>query len=277
MSVRRKKKEQNKMKKLMIAAAAAAMIAGVNASTCSEGTGPEPTTCAVQTLVYQWQFKGKAGTGVVIKDSETIKGVGGSCVEGKDTVIPSCEVVRVPGSLALVGYSYLCDAECYAFEPNKQNMLVTPYKAQFYGTKPLKSLVAPYRGKNFIKQIDVAHVIGKAASQYELAGVAEFDFPAEDIGQKYTLTFAGFGSYDKKNLRVKSVSGNFAGLQTPPRYPKVGCDGQLCPTATWWECCPLEFSAYASDPSVAYGSWSVKYNSSAVKKFQGNANTYWVK
>ena len=266
------------MKKLMIAAAAAAMIGGAYAG-CTDEPGPDPKECGKQTLVYQWQFKGKTGAGALIKDSTEIKGTaGGSCTDGQGgSVIVDCEVVRVPGSLAIVAYSYLCDAECSAFEPASQNMLVTPTKAQFYATKPLKSLVVPYRGKNFIKVIDVAHVIGKKANQYELAGTAEFDFPADDIGQKYTLTFAGFGSYDQKNERVTSVSGNFAGLQTPPKYAKTGCGGEKCPSADWWNCCPLAYAGAPDDASVAYGSWSVKYNSSATKKFDVNASTYWVK
>lgn len=278
------------MKKLMIAAVAAAMIGGAYASTCSD-PGPDPIKpskgCGVQTLVYQWQFKGKTGAGAIIKESETtnIPGTqGGTCVDGTpaDKVVTgTCEVVRVPGSLAIVAYSYLCDAECNAFEPAAQNMLVTPFKSQYYATKPLKSLVAPYRLTSdkgtFIKAIDVAHVIGKKANQYELAGQAEFDFPADDIGQKYALTFAGFGSYDQKNERVTSVSGNFAGLQTPPRYAKTGCGGERCPPADWWNCCPLSFAGAPMDASVAYGSWSVKFNSSATKKFENNATAYWVK
>jgi hypothetical protein len=267
------------MKKLMIAAAAAAMIGGAYASTCSDPGPDAPKTCGVQTLVYQWQFKGKTGAGALIKESTKIEGTaGGSCSDGTgNTVITDCEVVRVPGSLAIVAYSYLCDAECSAFEPASQNMLVTPYKAQYYATKPLKSLVVPYRGKNFIKTIDVAHVIGKKANQYELAGTAEFEFDASDIGQKYSLYFAGFGSYDQKKERVSSVSGNFAGLQTPPRYAKTGCGGERCPAGDWWNCCPLAFAGQPLDASVAYGSWSVKFNSSATKKFETNASTYWVK
>lgn len=286
------------MKKLMIAAAAAAMIGGAYAALPGSCTDPtvkpdDPTNpCFTQTLVYQWQFKGKTGTGAIIRESETTKipgTQGGTCVDGEtpsELVSTTCEVIRVPGSLSIVAYTYLCKAECWAFEPGK-GMLTNPEKEQWYATKPLKSLVAPYRkakadieangGSYFIKQIDVAHVIGKSASQYELAGKVEFDFPINDIGQKYALTFAGFGSYDKKNLRVTSVSGNFAGTQTPPRYPKVGCDGLRCPPATYWECCPLQFSVFTEKPSVAYGTWSVKYNSSATKKFDTNYTNYWVK
>gem|GEM_PF-3195072 len=270
------------MKKLMIAAAAAAMIGGVYAdSTCAEPGTPGPcdsTSCAPQAWVYQWQFKGKTATGALIKGTTTTTSVsGGTCSEGSSSTVTTCgEAIRVPGSLAIVGYTYHCDVECYDFDAS----LLTPYKSQFYGTKPLKSEVEPYKvlGASFVKRVDVAHVIGKSASQYELAGQAEFDFgtaTGSDISQKYTLTFAGFGSYDKKYKRVKSVSGNFAGLQNPPRYAKTIC-GTRCPPADFWDCCCLTYAGLPTEDSVAYGSWSVKYNSSATKKLENNRH-WWVK
>ena len=260
------------MKKLMIAAAAAAMIGGVHAaSTCVDGETPS-AGCTVQTLVYQWQFKGKTGTGVIVNATKQVKEGGSSCVD--PTVTPgTAEVVRVPGSLALVGYSYLCDAECSTI----QSGLMNPTKAQYYSTAPLKSLIVPYRGQNFVKTIEIANVIGKNKSQYELAGTAEFVFPSTDIGQVYSLTFAGFGTYDKKNQRVSSVSGNFAGTQTVPRYPKA-YNGVRCPGAGYWDCCSLYYVLGSEGaPSVAYGTWSMKYNAAASKKVSQNKTGYWVK
>lgn len=255
----------------MIAAVAAAMIGGVQASTCIDPTVPN-STCAPETLVYQWQFKGKTGSGVVVKVGETDGTAGGTCVDGGPGSTSS-EVIRVPGSLAIVGYSYLCDTECFTL----QTALMNPTKAQFYATKPLKSLVTPYKGENFISSIDIANVIGKSKTQYELAGTAQFVFPSTDIGQVYDLRFAGFGSYDKKNKRVNSVSGNFAGTQTVPRYSKT-FNGVRCPAAGYWDCCTLLYAAGSEGaPSVAYGSWSMKYNASAAKKLSANKTGYWAK
>ena len=259
------------MKKLMIAAAAAAMIGGAYAdSVCAEpgGVTPPDTSCKPQAWVYQWQFKGKTGTGALIK-GETIKGGvvdNGSCAEsGRNPDVVTCgEVVRVPGSLAIVAYSYICDKECYDLD----SALITPHASQYYGTKPLKSQLYT---DSFVQSIDVAHVIGKKANQYELAGTVAFNFT--DIGQKYTLVFAGFGSYDAKNRRMNSVSGNFAGLQDVPRYAKTfTCNGVTtrCPVADWYDCCTLGYAGLPAEYSVAYGSWSVKYNSSATKKLMAN-------
>ncbi len=269
------------MKKLMIAAAAVAMISAAQAvdgnansdsgSTCVDQPG-STAGCTVQTLVYQWQFKGKTGTGAIVNATKATSTSGSSCVDGSTTP-GTAEVIRVPGSLALVGYSYLCDAECYTI----QTGLMNPTKAQFYGTAPLTSLVLPYRGKNFITAIDVANVIGKSKTQYELAGTAKFEFPATDIGQTYDLRFAGYGTYDKKNQRVSSVSGNFAGTQTYPKYPKTYNDVR-CPGAGYWDCCSLLYVVGSeTQPGVAYGTWSMKYNSTASKKVSENKTGYWVK
>ena len=266
-----KKERKKQMKKVMIAAAVAVMIGAASASTCVDG-GSNPVGCTVQTLVYAWQFKGKTGTGVIVNATKETKEGGSSCVDG--SVTPgTAEVIRIPGSLALVGYSYLCDAECYTV----QTGLMNPTKAQFYSVKPLKSLIAPYRGQNFIQTIDVANVIGKSKSQYELAGTASFVFPSTDIGQTYDLRFAGFGSYDKKNQRPSSVCGSFAGTQTVPRYPKA-YNGTRCPGAGYWDCCTLLYVVGSEgSPSVAYGTWSMKYNAAASKKVSANKTGYWVK
>jgi len=260
------------MKKLMIAAAAAAMIAGVKAdSTCVDKEN-NPKGCTVQTLVYGWQFKGKTGNGVIVSATKAVKEAGSSCVDGTTTP-GTAEVIRVPGTLALVGYSYLCDAECSTI----QTGLMNPTKAQFYSTKPLTSLVIPYRGQNFIQTIDVANVIGKSKTQYELAGTAQFVFPATDIGQTYDLRFAGYGSYDKAHQRVSSVSGNFAGTQTYPKYPKT-YNGVRCPGAGYWDCCSLLYVAGSETaPGVAYGTWSMKYNAAASRAVSANKTGYWVK
>ena len=260
------------MKKLMIVAAVAAMVGAAKADSTCVDPGNTPSGCTVQTLVYQWQFKGKTGTGALVQATRQTRTTGSSCVD--PTVTPgTAEVIRVPGTLALVGYSYLCDAECFTI----QTGLMNPTKAQFYATKPLKSLVAPYRGQNFITAIDIANVIGKSATQYELAGNAVFTFPSSDIGQIYDLRFAGFGSYDKRNQRVSSVSGSFAGTQTVPRYPGT-VNGVRCPAAGFWDCCSLIYVVGSEgSPSVAYGTWSMKYNAAASRRVSQNKTGYWVK
>jgi len=260
------------MKKLMIAAAAAAMIGAAEAASTCTDPGSTPSSCTVQTLVYSWQFRGKTGSGVIVNATRASTVAGGTCTDPVTTP-GSAEVIRVPGTLALVGYSYLCDAECSTI----QSGLMNPTKAQYYSTKPLVSLVVPYRGQNFIQTIDIANVIGNAKNQYELAGTAKFEFPSTDIGQVYNLRFAGFGSYDKTHQRVSNVSGNFAGTQTVPRYPR-SYNGTRCPGAGYWDCCSLQYvpGSEGAD-SVAFGQWAMRYDAAASRKVSTNASGYWVK
>lgn len=250
------------MKKLMIAAAAVALVGGAYAS-CADVPGPSPVT--PDAAVYAWQFKGKTGTGVVIKGSE---GVSSSTCTDTPWSIPA-EVIRVPGTLAIQAYTYICEDECTTFEANLQN----PTKQEYFATKPFKSSIYLTQ---FIKAVDVAHIIGKKYNQYELAGDAEFAFTGNDPQETFAVKFAGFGSYDSKNGRVSSISGNFAGTQTPPRYPgKVAGMTESCPPADYWTCAYV-YAGAPSDPSVAYGTWSLKYNAAASKKLANNGN-YWVK
>lgn len=252
------------MKKILVAALAAASV-GSTFAACADLPGPSPVT--PDAAVYAWQFKGKTGTGVVIKGTKDIV-VNSTC---SDSVTPGqgAEVIRVPGSLAIQAYTYICEDECATFEQN----LANPTKQQFYATKPFKS--AQYKNVTW-NTVTLAHIIGKSATQYELAGVAKFAFSGVDPQETFELTYAGFGSYDKKNGRVSSVAGNFAGTQTPPRYPgKAAGITESCPPADYWTCA-IVYAGAPNDPSVAYGTWSVKYNSAASKKLAKNG-AYWVK
>ena len=254
------------MKKFTLAAAVAAM-SYASFGACADL--PPETPTAPQAAVYAWQFKGKTGVGVVIKGTKD-QVVSSTC---SDSTTPGKgpEVIRVPGSLNINAYTYICEDECTTFEAN----LANPTKQQYYATKPFKSEIAPYRNVAW-NTVSVAHIIGKSATQYELAGVAKFAFTGKDPAETFELTYAGFGSYVKKSGRISSVSGNFAGTQTPPRYPgKVTGITESCPPADYWTCA-IDYAGAPNDPSVAYGTWSVKYNSAASKKLAKNG-AYWVK
>ena len=240
------------MKKLMLIAAIAA-VAGAQAA-CLDG----PTTqTSSDAAVYVWQFKGKTSTAV--KVSET---TGGGCVDSSTT---AC-AIRVPGSLAIQAYSYICDYYCEAFDS-----LLAGSPTQYFAAKPWKSLVYEASG---LFTINVAHVVGKSATQYELEGVAKFPFTnSADLNEVFELTFAGFGAFNKKTGLVTSVSGSFAGTQTPPRYNgKLDKNSPACPPADYWDCQTLLLAGKADDASVAYGNWSVKYNASYSKKLAANKN-----
>lgn len=77
------------------------------------------------------------------------------------------------------------------------------------------------------------------------------------------LAFAGFGKYDLKNKRVKSVSGNFAGTLANYAASKCVQIGQV----DYDICTDNDFSYDLTlIPTAAYGTWSIKYNSSLSKK-----------
>ena len=233
------------MNKIMMAAAVAVVAMGAFATPCEIGPAP---TIDPNASVYAWKFTGKTTVGYPVKN--VIKGSGSVCVLGEDTVT-TC-AIRIPGSLAIQGYTYICDNCCDGFKDTNGH---TGPDA-FYMTKPFKSAVAA----DIV--IDVAHVIGKKATQYEVEGQAKFT--VAEPSETYTVAFAGLGSYSQKWPSLSSVSGNFAGKLESPYYVKSG----VCAPADYWNCKTLDFAGDASAASVAYGTWSVKLNTSAAKKYR---------
>ncbi len=216
------------MKKLVILAAVAAM--GVSAFGACTYIKPDPKV-VTPAWAYKWKFSGKTTKAVVAK-----------C----DNVI-----TRAAASLKIQGWSFYCEPECGDFEAMEADEI-------FWQTKPYKTLLAG--GVTF----EVANVIGKTGKNYEAAGVAEFaDANGNDL---YTLTLAGLGKYDAKNLRVSSVKGNFAGIAAAPSltsYNKASCDYNSKVSLVWPCCgCPSDEA-----DSVAYGKWSIKYSKSYAKKY----------
>ena len=253
------------MKSIVALAAVAAATVAFGATNCQLQDGPTPAQEQV-TTVYQWKFTGKTTTGYMIKDVQEVGGsTGSNCTLGEKSTkkISQC-AIRVPGALAIVGYTYICDACCDSFKETNGN--TNP--DEFYMTKPYKDAVCANIA------IDVANVIGKNKNQYEVFGTAEFT--SVDPQEKWTLAFAGLGSFKKptqKGLKMyagymTSVCGNFAGKLESPYYVKNG----VCAPADHWTCDTLEFAGEPDVASVAYGTWCVKYNSSASKRFaQGYA------
>ena len=244
------------MKKLMIAALAVASVAGAYAA-CQPGK----MEVLEDAWVYTWKFTGKTTTGVLV--SYTIS-ESGNCKPGGGGV-EAC-AIRIPSSLNIQGYTYKCLPCCGGFTELADDGEV------FWTTKPQKELFEVTDPKKpFTKglTIEFGHVIGKKAKDFELLGT--FDAPTADSGENYTFTFAGLGKYDLKNTRFSSVSGNFAGKQTPPRY-NGKINNVACPPADYWDCQTLDFAGAPEDPSVAFGTWSVKYNAAYSKKLAANKN-----
>jgi len=247
------------MKKLMIAAAAAALVGGAYAAApCS--FDPDPVTVTTNAAVYAWKFTGKTTIGSPV--STTVRGTpAGDCgFGGTDTTTDTC-VLRVPGALAIQGYIYYCDNCCEAFKTGTSEATL----AQFYMLKPYQAkIVAPTI--KFTQ--DATHIIGRAANQYEAVGEATFDAQKTGAGALIKVQFAGLGSYNYRSAVVTSISGNFAGTLKSPYY----VSRTLCAPADWWTC-SLTYAGKADDPTVAYGTWSAKYNATASRRYRANGTT----
>jgi hypothetical protein len=241
------------MKKAMIAAVAAVVAGGAFAA-CSY----EPAPAAKAAWAYTWKFTGKTTDAVALKDTVI---PGGACGYEGSTI--KGQIVRVPSSLKIQGYTAYCDAVCTDFEALAEEQEI------FYQVKPNK---LPLSGG---VAIEVANVIGKKAKNYEIAGVATFDGAVDGVlgadTFEYELVFAGFGKYDKKNGRPSSASGNFAGTLSTTWYVSK----TRCAEAMVWDCTTLTY-LIESNPSVAFGKWNFKFNKSMAKKLQNDkaANVY---
>ena len=241
------------MKKLMIAALAAVAVGGAYAA---DACGYVVRDTA---WVYKWTFSGKTTVGSPVKAAPAAKGsaCGYTGGNGGGTTTTCGLAVRIPASLKIEGYTWVCKPGCGsdAFEQFAELNEV------FWQTKPFKASMSGGVAT------DISNIIGKKAKQFEAAGTATFSAYADHVlgndQGTYTLTYAGLGKYDSKNSRVSSVSGNFAGYLDQPYY--IGKIGTVdCPPAGFWECTTLTLTCGSS---VAFGKWSAKFQSSLSKKY----------
>lgn len=227
-----------------IIALAAVAVAGVAAaaSNCTPGIVPvvEKTP-----EVYTWKFTGKTTAADYIKGYSIPGTTGCAPTPG---IYNDGEAIRVPGSLAIQGYTYYCVPCC-------DTIATAPDAEVFYITKPAKDVLVGGT------EVTFANVIGKKAKQVEVYGMLSVTTGPATSAELYEAMFAGFGKYDTKNVRVTSASGNFAGAKVVPHYMKIAG----CPEAVYWDCTGTVYQN--GNPGIAYGKWSVKYNASASKKY----------
>ena len=98
-------------------------------------------------------------------------------------------------------------------------------------------------------EIDHLYRIGKKNEKVEFAA---------NYG---ALRLAGTGSFDAKNMKVKSVSGSVAGLWLAQYDCADETLSSYCPN---YGICDLDLGV---DETVAYGTFTIKYNASTSKKF----------
>ena len=233
------------MKKLMIAAAAAAMVGGAYAANCTPDD--TPTECA---SVYSFKLNVKTTKGVTLKGG-TI-GSGSQCTPG---VASSCTVIREKDSTVIQGWIYDCTCGCGVLSSGSVKAWDSKRKA-------------PVNDAAFTT--DFINVIGKKQNVGEwawtFAGTAKYD---ESREQTYALTGAGYGSFSKGLYR--SFSGNFAGTADASYDLKTKQDTNnpcACDPSQVWACDALD-DLTAAD-TVAFGTWTVKYDASASKKYLAN-------
>ena len=226
-----------KMKKLMIALAAAGLVGGAFAGNCTPDAPSNPDA-----LVYQFKATVKTTKGTPAKFSAS----GSTCTPGS-----SAEgVIRLPDSTKFQGWIYDCDPSCNLLETGKAVVWDSKRKAQLTDAA-FTTTFLNVMGK---KQTD-------AEWAWTFAGAAAY---SADISQTYALTGSGLGKYSKKGYYT-SFSGNFAGTAAASYHLAKNA---ACDPSRIWKCDDL--ATLADSDTVAYGSWSVKYSSSASKKYTKN-------
>ena len=227
------------MKKLMIVAALAASTVAI-ADDCA------PVT-VTQTLVYQVKMNVKTTKGL----SKAYKGTASVCNPG-ETSEGSSTVIRAKDTTKFQGWIYDCTATCDTIKNGTVVMWDTKRKAQL-NDAAFETAFLNVMGKN---QKD-------AEWAWAFTGAADY---GEERVQTYTLTGAGYGKFDTKKGYYKSFSGNFAGTATASYdlSKKVAS----CDPSQIWLCEAL--SELTDSDTVAFGTWTAKYNSSASKKFAKN-------
>lgn len=231
------------MKKLMIAAAAAVVAGGVFAADCV----PEQAPVVENTLVYSLKMTVKTTKGLA---GETVTNNGSICAPEDDVV--TANVIRVKDSTKFEGWIYECTAVCNTIETGSVVAWDSKRKAQLTDAAFTTTFL---------------NVIGKKQADAEwawtFAGTAAYDTTRT---QAYALTGAGIGKFSTKNGYYTSFSGNFAG--TAAASFDLSKKNQNCDPSQVWKCDDL--GTLADSDTVAYGTWTVKYNASASKKFAKN-------
>lgn len=230
------------MKKLMFVAALAA-VSGLYASNCTPPDVPYVEGPCAQ--VYQVKMSVK-----------TTKGLAGSTFGGATQCLPgetSCFVARLTDTTKFEGYLYDCACGC--------NLLKDGLSIVMWDSVRKTQLDSPAFTFNFM------NVMGKkqadAETEWTFAGTAKYD---DERQEAYDLRGAGFGKYDAKKALFTTFSGNFAGtgdqsydLKTP--VSKAAC---ACDPSQVFECTDLSTAVTAN--TVAFGTWTIKYNAAASKK-----------
>ena len=207
------------MKKLMMFAAAMTIVGGAYASTC----GDDCTDDCSCSLVYE--FKASLKT-TIAKDIAATDCDSGTCY-------------RKCGSAKIKGYLYYCGAcDCSALEG--MLFVAKETKSDSYVFGNADAGVSP--------TWEILNLIGKKDTDVEAL------WSVADQESGWSFTAAGCGSYDAKNDRIKSISGELVGKGPGPSC-ELSCDDSSASTVTLL--CDLTDD---DTSTIAYGSWSMKFH-----------------
>ena len=227
------------MKKLMIAALAVAAVSAY-ANDCA----PAEIVPVTPTLVYQFKASVKTTKGVT---GTTTVNTGTACAPGSETY---STVLRAKDTTAWAGWIYDCDATCDTIKNGTFLAWDSKRKGPIVGAALEWELLQILKGGSV------------AEAKWDLTGTVAYD---ETRTQEIKVTGAGFGTYAAKKGYYTSFSGYFAGT--------MGASYDLtkkttCEPSQVVECTDL--TALVDKDTIAYGTWSIKYNASASKKFGKN-------
>ena len=227
----------------MIAAAAAAMVGGAYAAPCTP-VDPTPGDCA---SVYSFKLNVKTTKGVTLKTVAS----GSQCLPGST----GCAVIREKDSTVIQGYIYDCSCGCD---------VASTGSVIAWDSKRKAKVDTPAFNTTFI------NVMGKKQNVAEwawtFAGTVQYD---ANRTQAYELTGAGYGTCSRGLYR--SFSGNFAGTADASYDLKTKQDTNnpcACDPSQVWACADL--TTLVAESTVAFGTWTAKYDASASKKYLAN-------
>ena len=217
------------MKKLMIAAAVAAMIASVKAA-CIDPEEPEDPNCA---MVYKYS----ASLKTLVSKAKTTK-IKYECEDPQ--TLSACYLIS--GTIKLAGVLASCECDCGLSDTE-----------QIFWNTSTKTCVA---GEIAFSDSDIRFGSYMSNKATKIATMYQF---ASDDG--YTLAAAGFGTFDYKKGLVKSLSGYIVGTVPAPL-----CSAKCAEPEAAYGFALCDDLAVQPETVPAYGSWSIKYDSSASKK-----------
>jgi hypothetical protein len=159
--------------------------------------------------------------------------IGTECAPGSTSVC-----YRVISKMTLKGYLSNCTCGCDTFVDNVLDLFDTKTDEMVVSSGSITW--------------DILGRIGKKNAEVEAQGTINGT----------DMEMMGFGKYDAKNDRISSISGQVQGTLIPP-----SCTVACAPGGTAYPNDLCDPSIPQMVNTIAYGTFSIKYNSSASKKY----------